>query len=171
MKCLQTYLFSFLNPGLLVSPLLLLVSSITGLASSVLGVSLVIRRGRRLLTLHGLTSVLALSLTLAGLLSAAILVSGSTTTDLETFAQNTSVLQEENVTRSLEMWEVVQEQYQCCGVIGESGYEDWLPLLPDSCCTIKYPHCGRDALATLNSDFANTFYDRIFPTGCLTVFR
>ena len=171
MKCLQTYLFSFLNPQLLVSPLLLMVSSITGLASSVLGVSLVIRRGRRLLTLHGLTSVLALSLTLAAVLSTTLLLSDATTTDLETFAQNTSVLQEENVTRSLEMWEAVQEQYQCCGVRGESGYQHWLPLLPDSCCTIKYPGCGQDALHTLQSDFANTFSDRIFPTGCVTVFR
>ena len=75
------------------------------------------------------------------------------------------------MTVGLEVLEVVQEQYQCCGLTGESGYQHWLPLLPDSCCTLKYPHCGRDALATLSSDFANTFSERIFPTGCVTVFR
>ena len=68
-------------------------------------------------------------------------------------------------------WEEVQEVYQCCGLTGESGYHHWLPLLPDSCCTLKYPDCGRDALATLSSDFANTFSERIFTTGCVTVFR
>ena len=40
---------------------------------------------------------------------------------------------------------------------------------PDSCCTLKYPNCGRHARQTLASDFANTFSERIFSTGCLTV--
>ena len=202
---LQTYLFSLLTPHLLLSPLLLLLSSLAGLACSVvgLGTCLVSSPGPRLLTVHGLGSGLTLALTLAAALSTALLLSDHTS---ELHHQNNSSsgiqaglrlsrgekrilrdiflficeilwaniqpgLQEENVTVLLGEWEEVQEVYQCCGLTGEEGYQVWLPLLPDSCCTIKYPHCGRDALATLNSDFANTFYDRIFPTGCLTVFR
>ena len=42
---------------------------------------------------------------------------------------------------------------------------------PDSCCTLKYPGCGQQAMATLSSDFANTFPDRLFTEGCLTVLR
>ena len=40
---------------------------------------------------------------------------------------------------------------------------------PDSCCTIKYPDCGRQAHRTLGSDFAKTVYDIIHAQGCLTV--
>ena len=99
-------MFSFLNAQLLVSPVLLLVSSTTGLASSLLGICLAVSRGRRLLGLHGLTSVLALGLTLAATLSTALLVTAATT-DLDTIAQNSSIVQEENVTRMLEVWEEV----------------------------------------------------------------
>ena len=49
-----------------------------------------------------------------------------------------------------------------------SGDQD---LYPDSCCTLKYPGCGQQAMATLSSDFANTFSDMLFTEGCLTVLR
>ena len=84
----------------------------------------------------------------------------------------------------------VQALYQCCGVRGAEGYDQWRDhlevsilntdiamtpgdqdLYPDSCCTIKYPGCGQQAMATLSSDFANTFPDMIFTEGCLTVLR
>ena len=44
-------------------------------------------------------------------------------------------------------------------------------LYPDSCCTLRYPGCGHQAMATLSSDFANTFPDMLFTEGCLTVLR
>lgn len=40
-------------------------------------------------------------------------------------------------------------RYKCCGGRGNSGYREWenhLPTAyPDSCCTVKYPDCGRQA--------------------------
>ena len=39
---------------------------------------------------------------------------------------------------------------------------------PDSCCTVKYPDCGRQAHRTLGSDFASTVFERIHAVGCLT---
>ena len=73
------------------------------------------------------------------------------------------------------LWDKIQIAYQCCGVSGDEGYDQWRDYLdnpyPDSCCTFKYPGCGEQARATLSSDFANTFSDRIFTTGCLTVLR
>ena len=69
----------------------------------------------------------------------------------------------------------VQTVYQCCGVRGAEGYDQWRDYLedlyPDSCCTLKYPGCGHQAMATLSSDFANTFPDMLFTEGCLTVLR
>lgn len=84
----------------------------------------------------------------------------------------------------------VQTVYQCCGVRGAQGYDQWRDYLevslynvdvmtssgdqdlyPDSCCTLKYPGCGQQAMATLSSDFANTFSDMLFTEGCLTVLR
>ena len=44
-------------------------------------------------------------------------------------------------------------------------------LYPDSCCTLRYPGCGHQAMATLSSDFANTFPDMLFTEGCLTMHR
>ena len=42
---------------------------------------------------------------------------------------------------------------------------------PDSCCTVKYPDCGRQAHRTLGSDFANTVYERIHAQGCITAVK
>ena len=73
------------------------------------------------------------------------------------------------------LWDEIQSNYECCGVSGDEGYDQWRDYLdnpyPDSCCTFKYPGCGEQARATLSSDFANTFSDRMFTTGCLTVLR
>ena len=72
-------------------------------------------------------------------------------------------------------WNSIQLSYLCCGVTGEDGYDQWRDYLndtyPDSCCTLKYPGCGQQAMATLSSDFANTFSDRMFTNGCVSVFR
>ena len=69
----------------------------------------------------------------------------------------------------------IQNHYECCGVTGDKGHDQWRDYLddtfPDSCCTLKYPECGKQAMATLSSDFANTFSDRLFTVGCITVFR
>ena len=41
------------------------------------------------------------------------------------------------------------DRYSCCGGLGNSGYHDWESVLngsyPDSCCTVRYPGCGRHA--------------------------
>ena len=167
----QIYLLSVLSSQFLVCPLLLLVSSVAGLGSSVLGVSQLGRRSRRLVPLQGLSSLLALGLTVSAGVSTALLL-GAGTADLDLVAKNGSLVLKEG-----EVWEVVQATYQCCGLTGQAGHEQWVGVLedseryPDSCCTLKYPGCGRHAWQTLQSDFANTFSERIFSTGCITVIR
>ena len=167
----QIYLLSVLSSQFLVCPLLLLVSSVAGLGSSVLGVSQLGRRSRRLVPLQGLASLLGLGLTVSACVSTALLL-GAGTADLDLVAKNGSLVLKEG-----EVWEVVQATYQCCGLTGQAGHEQWVGVVgdseryPDSCCTLKYPGCGRHAWQTLQSDFANTFSERIFSTGCITVIR
>ena len=77
---------------------------------------------------------------------------------------------EDNATRI--MWDSVQNRFQCCGGLGKDGFNDWEPFLerafPDSCCTVKYPNCGREAYRTLASDFSKTVYERIHAQGCFS---
>ena len=76
----------------------------------------------------------------------------------------------DNSTRAV--WDNIQTRYKCCGGRGNKGFNEWEAYLngtyPDSCCTVKYPDCGRQAHRTLGSDFAKTVYERIHAQGCLT---
>ena len=73
------------------------------------------------------------------------------------------------------VWDSLQERYQCCGVLGTSGYQDWEPHLngsyPDSCCVARYPNCGRDAHRALETAFSQTVYTRIQVRGCMTTVK
>ena len=75
----------------------------------------------------------------------------------------------------MRVWDSLQTRYQCCGVLGSSGYRDWEPHLngsyPDSCCVTSYPNCGRDAHRSLESDFSQTVYTRLQVRGCMTAVK
>ena len=51
------------------------------------------------------------------------------------------------------IWDSIQIRYKCCGGRGNKGFNEWEVFLngtyPDSCCTVKYPDCGRQAHRTL----------------------
>ena len=127
------YLFSFLNPNFLLCPLFLMVSSVSGLSCSVLGVFQLVRRAHRLrlITWHGLSSLLVLGLSLAASVSTSLLLSAGTE-DLAMIAKNNSIImQGDNLTRTLEVWDLIQDRFQCCGMEGDQGQDQWLPLLGD----------------------------------------
>ena len=75
----------------------------------------------------------------------------------------------------MRLWDSLQTRYQCCGVLGSSGYKNWEPHLngsyPDSCCVTSYPNCGRDAHRSLETDFSQTVYTRLQVRGCLTAVK
>ena len=75
----------------------------------------------------------------------------------------------------MRLWDSLQTRYQCCGVLGSSGYKNWEPHLngsyPDSCCVTSYPNCGRDAHRSLETDFSQTVYTRLEVRGCLTAVK
>ena len=75
----------------------------------------------------------------------------------------------------MRLWDSLQTRYQCCGVLGSSGYKNWEPHLngsyPDSCCVTSYPNCGRDAHKSLESDFSQTVYTRLQVRGCMTTVK
>ena len=49
----------------------------------------------------------------------------------------------------MDQWNNLQTAFSCCGGRGYSGYKDWAEVLegsvPDSCCTVTFPGCGRQA--------------------------
>ena len=55
-------------------------------------------------------------------------------------------LQDETV---MEQWNNLQTAFTCCGGRGTTGYQDWAELMegsvPDSCCSVYFPGCGRQA--------------------------
>jgi len=67
-----------------------------------------------------------------------------------------------------ESWDLVQENFHCCGI---SGYEDWKNVtslepnnaVPDSCCIKVEKTCGYKQLPKAN--------DKIYQTGCLDKFE
>lgn len=73
----------------------------------------------------------------------------------------------------MDVWDTIQSRYQCCGGRGNSGFLQWEDHLngtyPDSCCTVSYPDCGRQAHRTLQNDYTATVYERIHVRGCITV--
>ena len=75
----------------------------------------------------------------------------------------------------MRLWDSLQTRYQCCGVLGSSGYKNWEPHLngsyPDSCCVTSYPNCGRDAHRSLETDFSQTVYTRLQVRGCMTAVK
>ncbi|KAI5093968.1 tetraspanin-9 isoform X1 [Silurus meridionalis] len=44
-------------------------------------------------------------------------------------------------------WNIIQSEWQCCGVIGHTDWHDALPdkTVPDRCCQEHYKECGRNA--------------------------
>ena len=76
---------------------------------------------------------------------------------------------------TMAVWDSLQIRYKCCGGRGNSGFNEWESHLngtyPDSCCTVKYPGCGRQAHRTLESDFTQTVYERIHVKGCITAIK
>lgn len=53
-------------------------------------------------------------------------------------------------------WNIIQSEWQCCGVTGHTDWHDALPdkTVPDRCCQEHYSECGRNA--------SNVFWSR----GC-----
>merc|ERR1719273_2829016 len=68
------------------------------------------------------------------------------------------------------VWDQIQVRYQCCGGHGTNGFLQWEDFLngtyPDSCCTVNYPNCGRQARRTLET---TSVYERIHVRGCISV--
>ena len=68
------------------------------------------------------------------------------------------------------VWDSLQIRYKCCGGRGSRGYTEWEAHLngtyPDSCCTVRYPGCGRQAIRT-----AESVFERIHVRGCITTIK
>ena len=165
------HLFTMAADNFIISPILMIISSVLSLLLAITGVSVVLKKRTNLFAMLGVLSFIMFFLQIIAVVFSFLLVE-NVLTDLtkvnveEQLGQAVS----DNSTRAV--WDSIQTRYKCCGGRGNKGFNEWEAFLngtyPDSCCTIKYPDCGRQAHRTLGSDFAKTVYDRIHAQGCLT---
>jgi len=167
-------LLTMASANFLVSPVLMTASSFLSLLFAVLGLILVLRKVHQL---HMSLAALAGTVFLLHLLAVvfAFLLRENIEHDLNkvNVAAQLSTASKDNGT--MEVWDALQIRYKCCGGRGNSGFNEWEAHLdgtfPDSCCTVKYPGCGKQAHRTLESDFTQTVYERLHVKGCITAVK
>jgi len=167
-------LLTMASANFLVSPVLMTSSSFLALLLAVMGLVLVLRKVHHL---HLSLAVVAGAVFLLHLLAVvfAFLLRENIEHDLNkvNVAAQLSTASKDNDTMAV--WDALQIRYKCCGGRGNSGFNEWEAHLdgtfPDSCCTVKYPGCGRQAHRTLESDFTQTVYERLHVKGCITAVK
>ena len=165
------HLFTMAADNFNISPILMIISSALSMILAITGVLVVLKKSTNLYIMLGVLSFIMFFLQIIVVVFSFLLVE-NVLTDLAKVNVDEQLGQavSDNSTRAV--WDSIQIQYKCCGGRGNKGFNEWEAFLngtyPDSCCTIKYPVCGRLAHRTLGSDFAMTVYDRIHAQGCLT---
>ena len=165
------YLFTMASDNFIISPIPMIISSALSLLLAITGVIALLKKRTYLFLMLGVLSFIMFFLQIIAVIFSFLLVE-NVLTDLAKVNVDEQLGQavSDNSTRAV--WDSIQTQYKCCGGRGNKGFNEWEAFLngtyPDSCCTIKYPVCGRQAHRTLGSDFAISVYDRIHAQGCLT---
>ena len=168
------HLLTMAADNFLTSPILMIISSVLSLTLAITGFLFVLKKKTNL---YFLLAVLALVMFLLQIVATVFtfLLVDNVLTDLNKVNVDDQLRQavSDNSTRTV--WDSIQIHYKCCGGRGNRGFNEWEAYLngtyPDSCCTVKYPDCGRQAHRTLGSDFANTVYERIHAQGCITAVK
>ena len=171
--CLSVYhlhILTLASESFLITPVIMIICSSFVFVFSIVSAAIVTKK---VLTLQFLVVFFSIFLFIVKVIATilALLLVDNGLVHLDNLSVEEQLLK--TVTDNSTEWDTLQMTYQCCGGRGEQGFHQWDEILnnqtyPDSCCTVKYPYCGREAHKTLGSDFANTLYQRIHTKGCLT---
>merc|ERR1711962_48430 len=162
-------LFTMASLNFLAGPIMMVISSTIGILLAVFGFIMVFKRHFNLYIGLAACSLVAFLLQIVAVVLAFILRENidsdfnkvNVEAELEGAAEDAG---------RMALWDQIQERYQCCGGHGTNGFLQWEDVLngtyPDSCCTVSYPDCGRQARRTLET---TSVYERIHVRGCISV--
>jgi len=167
-------LLTMASSNFLASPIMMIMSSCLSIILAVSGFILVLKKQFTLyIGLAGL-GLLVLLLQIIAVIFSFLLID-NVDSDFNKVNVDAELRKAAENPTAMAVWDTLQIRYKCCGGRGNSGFNEWELYLngtyPDSCCTVKYPGCGRQAHRTLESDFTQTVYERIHVKGCITAIK
>ena len=172
--CLASYhlhLFTMASHTFIISPIIMVTASSLSLILAILSAIVVLRKSTNLYMIIAVVSLFMFILQIMASVFSFLLMENMVE-DLNKVNVTEEFIQAVMDKSTMSVWDNIQRRYKCCGGKGSKGFHDWDDFLngtyPDSCCTVKYPHCGLQAHRTLGSDFAKTVYERIHAQGCIT---
>merc|ERR1719350_2681325 len=137
-------LLTMASPNFLAGPVLMVLSSSLSILLAIAGFILVFKRHFNLYIGLAACSLLA------------FLLRGNIDTDFNKVNVELELEAAASDPARMAVWDTMQARYQCCGGHGNSGFLQWEQFLngsyPDSCCTVSYPDCGRQAHRALQGD-------------------
>lgn len=161
-------LLTMASQNFLAGPVLMVISSCLGVVLAVAGFALVFKRHFSLYMALAGCSLLAFLFQLVAVVLA-FLLRDNIDSDFNKVDVEAELGAAASDPAVMAVWDSIQSRYQCCGGRGNSGFLQWEEHLngtyPDSCCTVSYPDCGRQAGRSLQAEV----YERIHVRGCLTV--
>merc|ERR1719350_1639343 len=148
-------LLTMASPNFLAGPVLMVLSSSLSILLAIAGFILVFKRHFNLYIGLAACSLLALLFQLVAVVLA-FLLRGNIDTDFNKVNVELELEAAASDPARMAVWDTMQARYQCCGGHGNSGFLQWEQFLngsyPDSCCTVSYPDCGRQAHRALQGD-------------------
>ena len=165
----QLQFLSMASDNFVATPVLMVISSILCILVAICGfIALHKKQVTIYLVLAGLSLLVLLLLLLAAVFSFLLIATvDSQINKVNVEAELSEAAQDST---AMAVWDSLQIRYKCCGGRGNRGYTEWEAHLngtyPDSCCTVKYPGCGGQAIRTVESVF-----ERIHVRGCITTIK
>jgi len=162
-------LFTMASTNFLAGPILMVIASTLGILLAVFGFILVFKRHFNLYIGLAACSLVAFMLQMVAVVLA-FLLRDNIDSDFNKVNVEAELEGAAGDLGRMAVWDQIQERYQCCGGHGTNGFLQWEDFLngtyPDSCCTVSYPDCGRQARRTLET---TSVYERIHVRGCISV--
>ena len=167
-------LLTMASSNFLVSPVIMIMSSCFSIILAVSGFVVVLKKQQNLYTALGSLGLFVFLIHIIAVIFS-FLLRDNVDSDFNKINVDAQLSKAATENATMAVWDALQIRYKCCGGRGNSGFNEWESHLngtyPDSCCTVKYPGCGRQAHRTLESDFTQTVYERIHVKGCVTAIK
>ena len=116
------YLFSFINQLFIISPVIILVSSILSIHNTLFGLIVIIKKLRRYITVLGGSSCILMIISSSSSILTTILLCAALD-DIDAVHVDDIIFGEELNKTDVDLWDQIQLRYLCCGVRGGRGYD------------------------------------------------
>ena len=116
------YLFSFINQLFIISPVIILVSSILSIHNTLFGLIVIIKKLRRYITVLGGSSCILMIISSSSSIITTILLCAALD-DIDAVHVDDIIFGEESNKTDVDLWDQIQLSYLCCGVRGSRGYD------------------------------------------------